>query len=438
MTMPNTANNSPANGAHDNKIRATYWIETPFPIEAAAAVLAGEQSCGTFTRLPGETDELRAASSAVVERITLQDSVRSPSLPMRALPSRLGTAPLYQRAEIEVSWPLANVGASLPNLHATLLGNLFELKEFSGLRLLDMQLPMEFSDAYQGPQFGIQGTRDLMGIQGRPLIGTIIKPSVGLSPQATAALVRQLVDAGIDFIKDDELQANGSHCPFKERVDAVMAVICEYTQRTGKQVMYAANITDELDAMRANHDYVLKAGGNCVMVTVAAVGLTGLAWLRKHSQLPIHGHRAGWGMYSRSPYIGMDYRAYQKFWRLAGVDHLHVNGLRNKFSEPDDSVIRSAQACVQPMFEALQRGCEVMPVFSSGQTAEQVADTYQALGSTDLIYCCGGGIMAHPGGVPGGVQSLREAWDAAVQNIPLEVHAQTHPALAQAIAEFRR
>ena len=435
--MPNTPPPSPAVALQDGRIRATYWLETPFPLENAVAVLAGEQSCGTFARLPGETDALRAASGAVVERITPLDTVDQPSLPMRALPKKLGTAPKYQRAEIEVSWPFDNLGASLPNLMATVAGNLFELREFSGLRLLDMRLPTAFADAYQGPQFGIRGTRALLGIEGRPLIGTIVKPSVGLSPMATAALVRQLVDAGIDFIKDDELQGNGPHNRFKERVDAVMPVLREHSQRTGRQVMYAFNITDELDTMLRNHDYVQAAGGNCVMVTVATVGLPALAWLRKHSTLVIHGHRAGWGLYSRSPFVGMDYAAYQQFWRLAGVDHLHVNGLRNKFSEPDASVIRSAQACVRPMFDAPAKGCEVMPVFSSGQTAEQVFDTYKTLGSTDLIYCCGGGIMAHPGGVPGGVQSLRDAWEAAVQGVDLETHALTHPALAQAIAAFR-
>lgn len=422
----------------DGRIRATYWVETPFPLEQAVAVLAGEQSCGTFTRLPGETDALRAAASAVVERITPLDVVSAPSLPMQPLPKGMGANPAYQRAEIEVSWPFENLGASLPNLMATVAGNLFELREFSGLRLLDLHLPRSFADAYQGPQFGIRGTRNLLDIEGRPLIGTIIKPSVGLSPAATAELVEQLVLAGIDFIKDDELQGNGPHNRLRERVDAVMPVLKAHTQRTGRKVMYAFNITDDLDAMLRHHDYVVAAGGNCVMVTVATIGLPALVHLRRHSQLAIHGHRAGWGLFSRSPHIGMEYAAYQKFWRLAGVDHLHVNGLRNKFSEPDASVVRSAQCCVRPMFDVPAKGCEVMPVFSSGQTAEQVSDTYRAVGSTDLIYCCGGGIMAHPGGVPGGVQSLREAWDAAVQGIDLEVHAQTHPALAQAIATFRR
>lgn len=431
MTRP------PLSALRDDRIRASYWIETPFPLDDAVAVLAGEQSSGTFARLPGETDELRSASGATVERITPLDAVDRPSLPMRALPAKLGVAPRYQRAEIVVSWPFANLGASLPNLLSTVAGNLFELREFSGLRLLDMQLPPAFARAYAGPQFGIRGTRELLDVQGRPLIGTIIKPSVGLNPAATAALVQQLVDAGIDFIKDDELQANGPHNPLRERVDAVMPVLRAHTERTGRRVMYAFNITDELDAMKRHHDHVLQSGGNCVMVTVASVGLPALAWLRSHSRLAIHGHRAGWGLYSRSPFIGMDYRAYQQFWRLAGVDHLHVNGLRNKFSEPDDSVVRSAQACVSPMFAPPAPGCEVMPVFSSAQTAEQVVDTYRAVGSSDLIYCCGGGIMAHPGGVPGGVASLREAWEAAIQGSELETYARSHPALAQAISTFR-
>ncbi|MBS7664447.1 ribulose-bisphosphate carboxylase large subunit family protein [Pseudomonas lalucatii] len=419
------------------RIRATYWIETPYPIQVAAEVMAGEQSSGTFTRLAAETDELRLAHCARVESIVELDSTLEPSLPMRPLPASFGSKPVYRRARVELSWPIANMGPSLPNLLATVAGNLFELKEFSGLKLLDIQLTSEFAQAYRGPAFGIGGTRVLAGVNQGPLIGTIIKPSVGLSPAATAAMVKDLVAGGIDFIKDDELQANGPHNPLTARVDAVMQVINEHAERTGKKVMYAFNITDEIDEMQRHHDYVVSAGGTCVMATLNSVGLPGLAKLRQYSAVPIHGHRAGWGLYSRSPFIGFSYVAYQKLWRLAGVDHLHVNGLRNKFSEADDSVIVSAKTCQTPMFDAPHNGCTIMPVFSSAQSAEQVADTYAALGNTDLIYCCGGGIMAHPGGIQGGVSSLRQAWDATVQGIALETYAKEHPALADAIKAFR-
>lgn len=115
---------------------------------------------------------------------------------------------------------------------------------------------------------------------------------------------------------------------------------------------------------------------------------------------------------------------------------MHVNGLRNKFCEDDASVIASARECLTPMFDQPGRGCEVMPVFSSGQSAQQAPDTYKALGSTDLIFACGGGLVAHPAGIAAGVRSLQQAWEAAVQGIPLDRFAQAHEELQGALTKF--
>ncbi len=418
------------------RVSARYWIETAFSLEHAAATMAGEQSTGTFLRVPGETDELRERHAARVESIQELDSAGAPSLPGAGVPKNLTGPAVYRRAEVTLSWPISNMGPSLPNLLATVAGNLFELKPFSGLRLLDVSLSAAFLNKYQGPQFGVEGTRRLCGVHARPMIGTIVKPSVGLSPEATARLVEALVEGGIDFIKDDELQADGPHCPFGERLRAVMEVIRRNAERTGKNVMYACNITGEIDEMLWRHDAVAEAGGTCVMVSVNSIGLPALVALRRHCRLAIHGHRNGWGLYGRSPAIGMSYIAYQKFWRMAGVDHLHVNGLSNKFCEPDDSVIASAKECLTPMFAEPGRGCEIVPVFSSGQSAKQAPDTYRALGATDLIYAAGGGIMAHPSGVGAGVRSLRQAWEAAVAGIPLHVYAESHAELRDALRKF--
>ncbi len=168
------------------------------------------------------------------------------------------------------------------------------------------------------------------------------------------------------------------------------------------------------------------------MVSLNSVGLTGFSYLRRHCQLPIHAHRNCWGIYYRSPYLGMSYLAYQKFWRLAGADQMHVNGLRNKFCEADESVIASARACLTPMLG----GYTVLPVFSSGQWAGQAPDTYNALGSVDLMYLAGGGIMAHPAGPAAGVVSLRQAWEAAMAGQTLEVYANDHLELQQAIEKY--
>jgi ribulose-bisphosphate carboxylase large chain len=419
-----------------DRLYANYLIETAYPLEQAAEIMAGEQSSGTFIRVPGETDELRQRHGARVESIRELEPAQVPSLPGAGLPKQLSGPAVYRRAEVWLSWPLENMGPSLPNVLATVAGNLYELKPFSGLRLLDVRFPEAFLEVYPGPQFGVAGTRRLSGVERLPLVGTIIKPSVGLSPAETAELVKRLVEAGIDFIKDDELQADGPHCPFQARLRAVMRVINEHADRTGKKVMYAFNITGEIDQMLRRQEEVAAAGGTCVMVSLNSIGLAALAHIRRYGALPIHGHRNGWGMFSRHPLLGMSYIAYQKFWRLAGVDHMHVNGLRNKFCEDDDSVIASARECLRPMFDRPGRGCELMPVFSSGQWAGQAPETFRRLGSTDLIYACGGGIMAHPGGIAAGVTSIRQAWEAALAGKSLEDYARSHPELDQALKKF--
>jgi ribulose-bisphosphate carboxylase large chain len=411
-----------------SEFRARYLVESSVPVAQAAEVIAGEQSSGTFVRLPGETDELRERAAARVTAVHALPPLAQPSL-HSAHAQRRGQRGPFHRGEVEIAFPVANVGANLPALLATVAGNLFELGEITGLRLLDIDLPPEHAAQFAGPQFGIEGTRRLAGVHGRPLIGSIIKPSIGLLPEATAAVVEALCSADIDFIKDDELLVDPVYARFEARLRAVMPVLHRHADRIGRMPMYAINLSGTIDEMRRRHDAVLAMGGTCVMVSINWVGYSGVEHLRSHSQLPIHGHRNGWGALTRHPALGFEFAAYQKLWRLAGVDHLHVNGLRGKFWEPDASVIASARACLQ-VFSGVR---PLMPVFSSGQWGGQAPDMYAALGCTDLMHLAGGGIIGHPHGIAAGVTGMRQAWEAAVSGASLEAHASTRPALRAAI-----
>lgn len=408
-----------------------YLVESYEPIEKAAEVIAGEQSCGTFITLPGETADLKERARARVVGIEHLDDTPTPSLP-NAFADRKGVRGPFKRGIVELSFPIHNVGANLPNLYATIAGNLFELGELTGLRVLDLDLPEDYAAEFPGPAFGASGTRAATRVFDRPLIGTIVKPSIGLSPDETAALVDTLCAADIDFIKDDELIGNPPYAPLEARVKAVMKVVNRHADRMGRKVMVAFNISDDIDAMRRHHDLVVAEGGTCVMASINWTGPAAITALRRHASVPIHGHRNGFGMMNRAPSLGMDYRVYQKLWRLAGIDQLHVNGLQSKFWEPDDSVVASALACMQPFAGTRP----IMPVFSSGQTAAQPPATYEALGSTDLIFLAGGGIIGHPSGPKAGVQSLVEAWQAAVEGVPIDRYAASRPALAEALAAF--
>jgi ribulose-bisphosphate carboxylase large chain len=410
------------------RITAKYYIETPYALEKAAQVLAGEQSSGTFVAVPGETEELKQRFAARVEKITPLESVAQPAIPGAV--AKPGAT--YQRANIEVSWSIENFGYNLPVLISTLQGNLYELTQFTGLKLMDIKLPASYGKHFTGPRFGIAGSKESTGVEGRPMIGTIIKPSIGLSIEQTASLVKTLAEAGIDFIKDDELLSSSANSKFEDRVDAVMRVINTHADKTGKKVMYAFNLSDEVDSMLHRYDYIVKAGGTCAMISLNSVGLAGAKKVCDQGQLVIHGHRNGWGMINRHPLLGIEFPAYQKLWRLAGVDQLHVNGIQNKFWESDDSVVRSIEACLTPLFD----GETVLPVVSSGQWGGQAFETYRRTKTVDLLYMAGGGIMAHPDGPTGGVVALQQAWKGAVDGLTLEQAAQQYPEFAKSVEKF--
>ncbi|MFY1915971.1 ribulose-bisphosphate carboxylase large subunit family protein [Achromobacter xylosoxidans] len=416
-------------------IRATYLIETPLDPARVAEVMAGEQSCGTFTRVEGETDELRARARAQVESVQELESARQASLPNAWLARQPGSMPaVLRRARVRIAFPVANIGPNLPTLAATVGGNLYDLGEVTGLRLEQLELPSDYRAQFEMPRVGVAGTRQLTGVASGALVGTIIKPNVGLSPEQTAHLVARLCAAGVDFIKDDEVCANPAHAPLAQRVAAVMAVVRAHRERTGRQVMVAFNITDETDAMRRHADLIEREQGSCVMASLNWCGHSAIQTLRRHTPLALHGHRNGYGALSRHPLLGIGFQAYQTLWRLAGVDHMHVHGLQGKFSQPDAEVVESARDCLAPLTPGIDDA--VMPAFSSGQWAGTVPATWAAVRTDDLLFMSGGGILAHPDGPAAGVQSIRQAWQAVRAGQDLAAFAAQAPELRRALAHF--
>ncbi|MBB3523595.1 MULTISPECIES: 3-oxo-isoapionate-4-phosphate decarboxylase OiaX [Rhizobium] len=410
-------------------ITLTYRIETPGSVEAMAEKIASDQSTGTFVPVPGETEELKARVAARVLAIRLLEDGRHPTWPEAAPGTRL------HRADVDIGFPLEAIGTDLSALMTIAIGGVYSIKGMTGIRIVDMKLPEAFKSAHPGPQFGIPGSRRLTGVEGRPIIGTIVKPALGLRPHETAELVGELIASGVDFIKDDEKLMSPAYSPLKDRVAAIMPRILDHEQKTGKKVMYAFGISHaDPDEMMRNHDIVAAAGGNCAVVNINSIGFGGMSFLRKRSSLVLHAHRNGWDVLTRDPGAGMDFKVYQQFWRLLGVDQFQINGIRVKYWEPDDSFVSSFKAISAPLFDAADRP---LPVAGSGQWGGQAPETYQRTGRTvDLLYLCGGGIVSHPGGPAAGVRAVQQAWQAAVADIPLEVYARDYPELAASIAKF--
>ena len=213
--------------------------------------MAGEQSyCGTSTRVAGETDALRERARtpwSPMSRFTAE-TVDEPSLPNARL-ARKGVEGRGGERGAAISFPVDNVGANLATLarSSPAISTISARSRVSGSTR--SRCPGRSADALPcrrraSPERA--GARVASG----PLVGSIIKPNVGLSAYETAELVAGLCAAGLDFIKDDEICADPLHRPLAQRVPAVMAAVRRHQDRTGKAVMIAFNITDETDAMR--------------------------------------------------------------------------------------------------------------------------------------------------------------------------------------------
>ena len=90
------------------------------------------------------------------------------------------------------------------------------------------------------------------------------------------------------------------------------------------------------------------------------------------------------------------------------------------------------------MFDPPVPGCEIMPVFSSGQTARQAPGTYQALMSKDLIFACGGIIVLIQRGSLRGRARDSAGLGSRGDGISLEDYARTHSGLEPVPADLRR
>lgn len=407
----------------------TYLIECDGDPQSFASKIASDQSTGTFVDLPGETPELKARVAARVLDVRELPPISVPSIPQNA------SGPSYRRAEADIAFPIEAVGDDLSALMTITIGGVFSIRGFTGIRVLRMQLPHAFGASYPGPQFGIAGTRRLTGVFDRPLIGTIIKPALGLRPNETAEMVSELIASGVDFIKDDEKLCGPPYSPLEERVRAIMPLIKDHEQRTGKKVMYAFNISHvDPDVMMRNHDVVADAGGNAAVININSIGQGAFLFLRRRSRLALHAHRNGWDILTRHPGLGMNFSVYQQYWRLLGVDQFQINGIGSKYWEPDGSFVQSFHDLVAPFTSA---GEKPMPVVCSGQWGGQAPETYRRTGRTlDLLYLCGGGVVSHPDGPGAGVKAVRQAWEAACEGVDLDSYAQNHPELKQALAKF--
>jgi len=406
----------------DRYLTALYWLRarTSDALKLAEALVV-EQTTGTWTAVPEETDEVKERSSGHVTGVyEIPDYERE-------LPADVGERDFV----IQVEYPCGNINGQFPELLTTLYGNISMIGK---LKLLDVFFPPSFLKCFKGPKFGVEGVRKLLGVEGRPLLCAMYKPCVGALPDALGRMAYELALGGVDIIKDDELLADPEFCPVSARIEVTEKALERARKETGRRALYMLNVTDRPDVMFRKALEAVKAGVSGLMVNMYSVGYACAQALAEDPAItvPVMAHPSFAGTFFEAPEYGMTSNlVLGKFARMSGVDMIIYPSPYGKVPLLRDRAVRIAQELTSPMAH-LKR---VLPGPAAGMQPGTVAVSMRDFG-TDLIMGAGGGIHGHPGGAIAGGKAFHQAIDAALKGIPAGEAAKEHEELRQALEKW--
>lgn len=371
-----------------------------FNLREAASMVAGESSVGTWT-------EVKTMNKKISKKLT---------------PRVFYIDKRNNRVRIAYPLDLFELG-NLPNILSSVGGNIYGMKSVKGLFWEDVEIPKKMLKSFKGPRFGIKGIRKYLKVYDRPLVGTIVKPKVGLTSSQHAKVAYESWLGGCDIVKDDENLSNQNFNKFKKRFLLTIKALKKAEKETKEKKVYLVNCTAETEEMKKRIKFVEDNGGNYIMLDIITLGWAAVQTARDFTKLPIHAHRAGHAMFdrienSKGKGFGMSMEVIAQFSRMIGVDTLHIGTAYGKMSGNKKEVLHiekeiESQFTKKTKEHLKQKWYGVKPVFgvaSGGVYPGIVKDILKFMGK-DIVIQAGGGVHGHPQGTIAGAKAMRQAVD---------------------------
>ncbi len=400
---------------------AEYYVEpNRMDLRTVANHLAAESSIGTWTKI----------------------ATMSPRISKRLRPSVFSINKKKKIIKIAYHDELFEKG-NMPQILSSIAGNIYGMKAVKKLKLLDISFPKSLVKSFKGPRFGLKGVRKVAGVKKRALIGTIVKPKIGLSPKKHAEVAFNSWVGGLDCVKDDENLSSQNFNKFKKRVLLTEKAREKAERVTGEKKVYMPNITAETEEMLKRMKFVEQNNGNYIMIDILTLGYAAFQTVRNHSKLPLHCHRAMHAAITRGNH-GMSMLTIAKITRLLGGDTLHIGtAFVGKMSESKHSTLEIEREIENPNIkkhgEILKQNWfgtkPILAVASGGLHPGHIPKLVKMMGN-DVLIQAGGGVHGHPQGTLVGARAMRESVEATMKKIPLKKYSKTHPPLAGAIKKW--
>jgi len=395
----------------DAYVICQYKIKTDLDMRKAASAVATEQSTGTWTGVATLNDEIQERYGGRV--VDIAGDIATIAYPVEDFSMDIG---------------------AVPQILSVIAGNLFGLEALQGVRLEDVTFPRSLLREFKGPKFGIEGLRTMLKRPVKPLVGTIVKPKIGLPPSGYADYIYEAGMGGLTNGKDDETLSNQRFCPLEDRVVAIAEAIDRVKQETGQVMMHAINVSTNGHQIVEVAERAQELGASELMVDVITCGFGAVQALAEDPSIkvPIHVHRTMHGAMTRNPDHGIAMVVFAKLVRMCGGDALHVGTFgvgKMKGAATED--LANQRACVDPAMPYKS----VMPVCSGGMHPALIEPLVKITG-LDIQVQAGGGVAGHPGGVRGGAKAMAQAVDAASAGIAFKDYAKDHRELREAIEKW--
>lgn len=396
---------------------------------------------------------------------------------------------------IAYPWEIFDSEGNVQNILTFIAGNIFGVSQVRGCKLVDVYFPPQMLVQYDGPSYTIDDARKYLGVFDSPILGTIIKPKIGLTSSEYAELCYDFWVGGGHFVKNDEPQANQHFCPYEKMVQAVRYSMDKAEQETGHTKLHSFNVSSaDFDTMLRRADYVasvMKPGSYIFLIDGITAGWMAVQTLRRrYPNVFLHFHRAGHGAMTREQNpIGYTVAVLTKFARLAGASGIHTGtagvgkmagtpevdvtaaqlALRVKAqgphfeqvwsrvaeTDPDIAkiIIQEEKIWQQPIHTLVKHRAKhgdivatdtkdyrlvpkMCPIISGGLNPVLLPEFLEVMGTIDFITTMGGGVHSHPMKTQAGARAVVQSYEAWKQGVPLAEYAKDHEALKVAIEFF--
>jgi len=382
---------------------------------------------------------------------------------------------------IAYPWRLFDRGGNIQNILTYIIGNVLGMKEVSAIKLLDVWFPPAMLEQYDGPSYTLDDMRKYLNVYNRPILGTIIKPKMGLTSAEYAEAAYDFWVGGGDFVKNDEPQANQDFCPYDKMVKHVKEAMDKAVKETGQKKVHSFNVSAaDFQTMVERCEMIRNAGFEPGSYAFLIDGITA-GWMavqtlrRMYPDVFLHFHRAGHGAFTRpeNP-IGMSVLVLSKFARLAGSSGIHTGtaGVGKMAGTPTEDITAATgilklaseghifhqswatvpekdQDVVKMVLEdeahhvileddswrGLKKCC---PIISGGLNPTLLKPFIDLMGGVDFITTMGAGCHAHPKGTQSGAKALVQACEAYQKGISIEEYSKDKVELAEAIEFFTK